>query len=120
MAESKIGGERLKRRIVATVGGYTGNGTSQDILTAIDGEVFQPFMVEIIDITSVVYRSIKLIDMPGDDFLRSQNSVSLRGNSVVYETTNGITITSTGFSVGSSPAINNNGNSYRWMAWGYQ
>lgn len=104
-------------------GSYTGNGTSQSIVCQwayYDGVLtFQPAYIEIVDVTEVVYRSIKMRSMPGSDYMRSVYSVSLGGNTVTLITSGqGITITSTGFSVGSEPSINNNGNTYCWFAIG--
>lgn len=100
-------------------GSYTGNGNSQSITCSFNGKNFQPKMIEIIDITSTVYRSIKIDTMAGSDYMRSQYSVSFGGNSMVWVASGqGITITSTGFTVGNQPSINNNTNTYKWIAIG--
>jgi hypothetical protein len=106
-------------KVKIATGTYTGNGSSQSITCSFGGKNFQPKYIEIVDVSGTVYRSIKIDTMNGSDYMRSQNSVGFAGNSVVWVTSGqGITITSTGFSVGNEPSINNNGDTYRWIALG--
>lgn len=89
---------------IMEVGTYVGNGTSRPVDVG-----WQPALVVISASAGTVQQSYKTIDMPGDDYMACSTAS-------VFTTTNGITITSTGFSVGSGAGVNGNGNTYYWQA----
>lgn len=90
------------------VGSYVGNGSTQSVSIG-----WQPTFV----MTFARYGGnpsnrgwgYKSMNMAGSNFL-SNNTAA------VYVTTNGVTLTSTGFSVGSNVTINGNTDDYSWFA----
>lgn len=95
-------------RVIET-GTYTGNGSTMTITIG-----WQPVFVFIASTrnsgpTSQRGAGFKLTTMTGDDWL----DLSTDG---VYRTVNGVTINSTGFSVGSSLQINRNNTVFHWFA----
>lgn len=87
-----------------TVGGYTGNGTSQNITTA----TFQPDYVWVknANTSAAVYRNS---DTPGDFVLPFINATS-----VTDRITNLIL---NGFAIGAGPGTNTAGQGYTYVAW---
>jgi len=97
---STNGAGTLYWRSVVATGSYTGNGASQSITVG-----WQPKHIIIISDKGKV--SIKNDFMPDDDF--SHNGT--------WETTGGITITSTGFDVGDINGINKKNDTFYWTAY---
>ncbi len=93
--------------IVIETGSYTGNGGTSTVTIG-----WQPALVVIHSTAGTAANralSIKSDSMPGDDFMEC-------GTVAIATTTNGITLTSTGFQVGSDAAINTSTQTYYWMA----
>jgi hypothetical protein len=95
-------------KIIAT-GSYSGDGASQSISIG-----WQPAMVMIVSSRTTgpsTGRGVafKFADMAGDDFACCETEA-------VYTTSNGITLTSDGFSVGSDDCINKNAQTFYWVA----
>ncbi len=99
-------------------GSYIGNGGIKSVTTEYLGKPFQPKYIEIIDVTSPWHRSIKIDVLPGENFMRSRVQGDSANTTMIYETSNGITITSTGFVVGSRPSINRDGSTFFYLAIG--
>lgn len=94
---------------VSETGTYTGNGGSQNIIIGPD---WSPTLVIIMSNSSVAASAgitLKLNAMPG-------STCAVFQTAVVNTTTNGITVLSTGFNVGSNGNINTAGITYYWIA----
>ena len=90
-------------------GTYTGNGTSQSITVG-----FQPKILRIFRWNETYpNQALKNDQMAGDDYLRINSD-----GTPVIDLANGITLTSTGFDLGSDSTINSDGNTYYWEAYG--
>ena len=90
-------------------GNYTGNGTSQSIDVG-----FQPKTLKIIRWNETYPCEAQKNDqMQGDDYLRINSD-----GTPVIDLANGITLTETGFDLGSDSTINADGNTYYWEAYG--
>lgn len=85
-------------------GTYTGNGTSQSITIG-----WQPKFIIINNQSSGEASCYKTDGMAGDDFIQYASNAEIH-------TTFGVTITSTGFSVGSRADINGSGDPLSWIA----
>ena len=85
-------------------GSYTGNGTSQSIAVG-----FNPKIIKIYN-TSAPEFMLKNDQFVDDDFLK------IEATRFILKTANGITLTTTGFDLGSSSVINNNAVSYLYEA----
>lgn len=101
--------EATVNRIFAS-GSYTGTGAAASINT-----VFQPaavfiFSLETTGAATNKAMSTKLSEMPDDDY-----SVTWTGN-YQFNTTTGITITSTGFDLAAEDLFNESGNDFVWLA----
>lgn len=95
--------------IIIETGSYTGNSATQSIAIG-----WQPALVMIASARTsgpAAGRalSFKLPDMVGDDFGECSSGFGLT-------TLNGITLTSTGFDVGSDDVINDSGFTFHWVA----
>ena len=95
--------------LIVESGEYVGNGGTQSISIG-----WQPAMVMIVTTRTggpAGQRawSVKMATMPGDDFASCNATAD-------WKTTNGITLTSDGFDVGSNPEINRNGDTIHWWA----
>lgn len=82
-------------------GSYTGNETARSIVVG-----WQPRLLYIGGTTRF---NTKDEGMSGDDWLRKTTTL-------VYETTNGVTLTSTGFDLGTDSDINLNSAVFYWLA----
>lgn len=95
--------------LVLEVGTYSGNGSTQSISIG-----WQPAVVIILSsrrggpATGRAF-SLKTTTMAGDDFLASNTAGE-------YVTTNGVTLTSTGFDLGSEDQVNRNTVDFFWLA----
>lgn len=95
--------------LIIETGSYTGNASSQSIAVG-----WQPDVVLIASSRSSGPANgrclaFKTADMSGDDFIRNAAAAS-------YHTVNGLSLTASGFSVGSEDSINNSGTIFHWMA----
>jgi hypothetical protein len=90
-------------------GNYTGNGTSQSVDVG-----FQPKIVKIFRWNETYPNKAEKNDqMDGDDYLRTNSD-----GTPYIDFANGITLTETGFDLGSDSTINSDGNTYYWEAYG--
>lgn len=94
---------------IIETGSYTGNGGTQSITIG-----WQPAYVEIVSTRTTGSAGtravgVKLADHPGDDWLENAGAAG-------FITANGVTLTSTGFSVGSDSSINQNNITFHWKA----
>lgn len=92
--------------VVIETGKFTGDDISESVVIG-----WEPALVWIASEhtgTSGAW-SLKTSDMPGDDYMQ-------RSTAAVFDTANGITITSVGFDVGSDVFINRNATDMHWVA----
>lgn len=85
-------------------GSYTGNGSSQDVALG-----FRPSFLKIYQETDND-ESAEFVDgQPADSVYQYAAALS-------FLAANGITLSASGFSVGSATSVNENTKSYRWVA----
>lgn len=106
MPRTEVRPGQIRDQLVS--GSYIGNGTSQSVNVG-----FQPKSVRIYHL-GLPEMMIKSDQFPDDDFIQLRGGSS----SFIYKTSKGVTITATGFDLGASSVINNNGVSYTFEAWG--
>lgn len=99
----------MSLELITDTGTYTGNSSTQSVIIG-----WQPALVIITSSKTggsgaTRCLAFKMSDMADDDFLECSNDA-------IYTTTNGVTITATGFDLGSDDVINDSGYDFYWMA----
>lgn len=93
------------------VGTYEGTGVAQSIYK--EKVDFKPRKVEIHRIDTAIDKAEHVEGMDDASMLLTTGSTGVR----TLVASNGITLLSTGFQVGTAAQINNSGDTYRYVAW---